>query len=85
VKSSIVGRQIGPTQEVAKKYGIARDDNAASGGAVAARRERRDSLHADAVARQAIQCMKAGKHVQVEIPLADSLEGRRGQSSSCSG
>lgn len=26
-------------------------------------------MHAD----QAIQCMKAGKHVQVEIPLADSL------------
>ena len=25
-------------------------------------------------AQQAIQCMKAGKHVQVEIPLADSWE-----------
>ena len=27
------------------------------------------SIHAD----QAVQCLKAGKHVQVEIPLADSL------------
>src|ERR671939_500944 len=26
-------------------------------------------------AQQAIACMKAGKHVQVEIPLADSLAG----------
>src|SRR5579863_7268632 len=27
-------------------------------------------LHAD----QAVQCMRAGKHVMVEIPMADSLE-----------
>ena len=26
-------------------------------------------------AEQSIACMKAGKHVQVEIPLADSLAG----------
>src|SRR4030095_10505268 len=25
-------------------------------------------------ARQAIQCLRAGKHVQVEIPMADSLK-----------
>jgi 2-hydroxy-4-carboxymuconate semialdehyde hemiacetal dehydrogenase len=25
-------------------------------------------------ARQAVQCMRAGKHVQIEIPMADSLE-----------
>src|SRR5262245_46362840 len=25
-------------------------------------------------AKQAIQCLKAGKHVQVEIPMADSLK-----------
>jgi 2-hydroxy-4-carboxymuconate semialdehyde hemiacetal dehydrogenase len=28
-------------------------------------------------ARQAIQCMRAGKHVQVEIPMADSLADSR--------
>ncbi|MDP2283757.1 MAG: Gfo/Idh/MocA family oxidoreductase, partial [Pseudohongiella sp.] len=28
-------------------------------------------------ASQAIQCMKAGKHVQVEIPLADSIDDAR--------
>jgi len=28
-------------------------------------------------ARQAIQCMRAGKHVQVEIPIADSLADSR--------
>jgi len=28
-------------------------------------------------ARQAIQCMRAGKHVQVEIPMADNLAGSR--------
>ena len=25
-------------------------------------------------AAQAIQCMRAGKHVQIEIPMADNLE-----------
>ena len=29
-------------------------------------------------AAQCIACLKAGKHVQVEIPLADTLQGRRG-------
>jgi 2-hydroxy-4-carboxymuconate semialdehyde hemiacetal dehydrogenase len=28
-------------------------------------------------ARQAIQCMRAGKHVQVEIPMAETLAGSR--------
>jgi hypothetical protein len=34
-------------------------------------------------AAQAIACLKAGKHVQVEIPLADSLAGRRGGGGGC--
>src|SRR5512135_44903 len=71
---SLVGRRLEPTQEVAAKYGI---------GHVTT--ELADSLalkEVDAVilctptqmhAEQAIACMKAGKHVQVEIPLADSL------------
>lgn len=71
---SVVGRRLEPTQEVAAKYGIPH-----------ATTELADALEQpglDAVilctptqmhAAQAIQCMDAGKHVQVEIPLCDSL------------
>jgi len=71
---SLVGRELGKTQEVAKKFGVRHTAT-----------ELADSLaikEVDAVilctptqmhAAQAIACMKAGKHVQVEIPLADSL------------
>ena len=71
---SLLSRQLDKTKEVAAKYGI---------GHVSTKLE--DSLalkEVDAVilctptqmhAAQAIACMKAGKHVQVEIPLADSL------------
>ena len=73
---SLVGRELAKTQEVADKYGI---------GHVTT--DLADSLaiqEVDAVilctptqmhAAQAMACMKAGKHVQVEIPLADSLRG----------
>lgn len=73
---SLVSRELAKTKEVAGKYGI---------GHVAT--DLADSLalkEVDAVilctptqmhAAQAIQCLKAGKHVQVEIPLADSLKG----------
>jgi 2-hydroxy-4-carboxymuconate semialdehyde hemiacetal dehydrogenase len=72
---SLVSRELEKTKEVAKKYGI---DHVSTDLA--------DSLalkEVDAVilctptqmhAAQAMQCMKAGKHVQVEIPLADSLK-----------
>jgi 2-hydroxy-4-carboxymuconate semialdehyde hemiacetal dehydrogenase len=71
--ASVVGRQLGPTQEVAQKYGIkhATTDLAEAlkqPGVEAAILCTPTQLHAE----QAIQCMKAGKHVQVEIPLADS-------------
>ena len=71
---SLVSRELEKTQAVADKYGIAHVTT-----------DLADSLalkHVDAVilctptqmhAAQAIACMKAGKHVQVEIPLADSL------------
>jgi 2-hydroxy-4-carboxymuconate semialdehyde hemiacetal dehydrogenase len=71
---SLIGRRLEPTQEVAKKYGIEHVST-----------ELADALaikDVDAVilctptqmhAEQGIACMKAGKHVQVEIPLADSL------------
>jgi 2-hydroxy-4-carboxymuconate semialdehyde hemiacetal dehydrogenase len=70
---SVVGRQLAPTQEVAKKYGIA---HATTQLTEAISQPNVNSvilctptqLHA----QQAIQCLKAGKHVQVEIPLADS-------------
>ncbi len=73
---SLIGRELEKTQEVAAKYGI---------GHVTTQLE--DSLalqEVDAVilctptqmhAEQTLACLKAGKHVQVEIPLADSLQG----------
>ncbi len=70
---SLVGRRLEPTQEVAAQYGIGHvTTNLAEALALP---------EVDAVilctptqmhAAQAIQCMQAGKHVQVEIPLADS-------------
>jgi 2-hydroxy-4-carboxymuconate semialdehyde hemiacetal dehydrogenase len=72
---SLVSRELEKTQEVASKYGIGHVTTNLA-----------DSLalkEVDAVilctptqmhASQAIECMKAGKHVQVEIPLADTLK-----------
>jgi 2-hydroxy-4-carboxymuconate semialdehyde hemiacetal dehydrogenase len=71
---SLVSRELDKTREVAEKYGIKHVTT-----------ELADSLalpEVDAVilctptqmhAAQAIACLKAGKHVQVEIPLADKL------------
>lgn len=70
---SIISRRLEQAQEVAAKY-----------GAIHASTELGDALARDDVdavilctptqmhAAQAIACMEAGKHVQVEIPLADS-------------
>ncbi|MGH8236949.1 MAG: Gfo/Idh/MocA family oxidoreductase [Steroidobacteraceae bacterium] len=70
---AIVGRQLAPTQEVAKKYEIPHattqlSDALSQADVNAVILCTPTQLHA----KQAIQCMKAGKHVQVEIPLADS-------------
>jgi len=71
---ALVGRRLEQTQEVAQKYGIAHAFTELS--------EALAIPEADAVilctptqlhASQAIQCLRAGKHVQVEIPLADRL------------
>jgi 2-hydroxy-4-carboxymuconate semialdehyde hemiacetal dehydrogenase len=71
---SVVGRRLEPTQAVAAKYGI--------GHACTDLAEALEQPGLDAVilatptqmhASQTIQCLEAGKHVQVEIPLADSL------------
>jgi 2-hydroxy-4-carboxymuconate semialdehyde hemiacetal dehydrogenase len=71
---SLVSRELAKTQEVADKYGIKHVTTNLA-----------DSLalkEVDAVilctptqmhAEQAIACMNAGKHVQVEIPLCDKL------------
>ena len=73
---SLIGRDIEKTREVAATYGIAHvTTNLAETLAL----EAVDAvilctptqMHAD----QSIACLKAGKHVQVEIPLADSLAG----------
>ena len=72
---SLIGRELPKTQEIAAKYGIQHVTTNLA-----------DSLalkEVDAVilctptqmhAAQAIACMQAGKHVQVEIPLADSYQ-----------
>jgi 2-hydroxy-4-carboxymuconate semialdehyde hemiacetal dehydrogenase len=69
---SLVGTNLEPTRAVAKKYGIGHvttDLSEALGrpGVEAAILATPTPLHAE----QAIACLKAGKHVQVEIPLAD--------------
>jgi 2-hydroxy-4-carboxymuconate semialdehyde hemiacetal dehydrogenase len=71
---SLIGRELAATKAVAEKYGI--EQAATDLSDCLARRD------VDAVilctptqmhAAQALQCLKAGKHVQVEIPMADSL------------
>jgi len=71
---SLAGREPAKTREAAAKFGIRH--------ATADLAESLAIKEVDAVilctptqmhAAQAIACMKAGKHVQVEIPLADSL------------
>ncbi len=76
---SLVSRELEKTKETAAKYGIAHVTTNLA-----------DSLalpEVDAVilctptqmhAEQSIACLKAGKHVQVEIPLADTLAGAEG-------
>ena len=71
---SLVGRELDKTKEAAAKYGV--------GHATTELSETLKQPGLDAVilatptqmhAAQSIECLKAGKHVQVEIPLADSL------------
>jgi 2-hydroxy-4-carboxymuconate semialdehyde hemiacetal dehydrogenase len=71
---SLVGRRLDQTQETADKYGVPHvttelAEALAQPGVDAAILCTPTQMHAS----QAIECMKAGKHVQVEIPLADSL------------
>ena len=75
---SLIGRELEKTREVAARYGV---DHVTT--------NLHESLalpEVDAVilctptqmhAQQSVACLRAGKHVQVEIPLADSLQGAR--------
>ena len=72
--TAVVGRRPDATQQVADKYGIANvftelDDALALDDVDAVILCTPTQMHAE----QAIACMEAGKHVEVEIPLADSL------------
>ena len=72
---SLVGRTLDSTRATADKYKVAHAttdlaEALALPGVDAAILCTPTQMHA----AQAIQCMKAGKHVQVEIPLADSWE-----------
>jgi 2-hydroxy-4-carboxymuconate semialdehyde hemiacetal dehydrogenase len=73
---SLIGRELDKTKEVAAKYGIGHVTTELS--------ESLALKELDAVilctptqmhAEQTLACLNAGKHVQVEIPLADSLAG----------
>jgi 2-hydroxy-4-carboxymuconate semialdehyde hemiacetal dehydrogenase len=71
---SLIGRRLDATQAVADRYGIGHvttdlAESLALPGVDAVILCTPTQMHA----AQAIACMDAGKHVQVEIPLADSL------------
>ncbi|MBR0564759.1 Gfo/Idh/MocA family oxidoreductase [Azoarcus sp. L1K30] len=73
---SLISRDLDKTREVAAKYGIGHvttelADSLALPEVDAVILCTPTQMHAD----QSIQCLKAGKHVQVEIPLADTLKG----------
>jgi len=71
---SLTGGNQQQTEEVARKFGIAHwtgnlAESLAQPGVEAAILATPTQMHAN----QAVQCLKAGKHVQVEIPMADTV------------
>ena len=73
--ASLVGRELASTTATAHKYGVPHvttslTEALALPGVDAAILCTPTQMHA----AQAIECLNAGKHVQVEIPLADRLE-----------
>jgi 2-hydroxy-4-carboxymuconate semialdehyde hemiacetal dehydrogenase len=71
---SLTGGNQQQTEEVAKKFGIPHwtgdlAESLAQPGVEAAILATPTQMHAD----QSVQCLRAGKHVQVEIPMADSV------------
>jgi 2-hydroxy-4-carboxymuconate semialdehyde hemiacetal dehydrogenase len=74
--ATLAGGSPDSTKEVAEKYGIPHwstdlGECLAEPGVEAAILATPTQMHA----KQAVQCMRAGKHVQVEIPMADSVAG----------
>ena len=72
---SLVGRELDKTKEAAAKYGVGHvttdlAETLALPGLDAVILATPTQMHA----AQAIQCLEAGKHVQVEIPLADKYK-----------
>ncbi len=72
---SLVGRELDKTRAVAEKYGVRHvttdlADSVALPEVDAVILCTPTQMHA----AQALQCLRAGKHVEVEIPLADSLD-----------
>ena len=72
--STLAGGSPDSTKEVAAKYGIPHwstdlGECLAQPGVEAAILATPTQMHA----KQAVQCMRAGKHVQVEIPMADTV------------
>ncbi len=73
---SVIGREFDKTKEVAQQYGIAHAGTDLSESLALKEVDAvilctPTQMHAD----QTLACLKAGKHVQVEIPLADTLKG----------
>ncbi len=71
---SLAGGRPETTEEVAKKFGIPHwttdlGESLKIPGVEAVILATPTQMHA----RQAVQCMEAGKHVQIEIPMADTL------------
>ena len=72
---SLAGGSIDTTREVAQRFKIPHfstdlAESLAQPGVQAAILATPTQMHA----KQGIQCMRAGKHVQIEIPIADSLK-----------
>lgn len=73
---SLIGRDLEKTREVATQYEVGHVTNDLAETLALPEVDAvilctPTQMHAD----QSIQCLKAGKHVQVEIPLADTLKG----------
>jgi 2-hydroxy-4-carboxymuconate semialdehyde hemiacetal dehydrogenase len=73
---SLISRDLDKTRQTADQYGIAHvttklEDSLAIKALDAVILCTPTQMHAE----QTIACLKAGKHVQVEIPLADTLKG----------
>jgi 2-hydroxy-4-carboxymuconate semialdehyde hemiacetal dehydrogenase len=78
VVTSLVGRELDKTKAVADEYGIGHvttdlDESLARDDVDAVILCTPTQMHAD----QTIACLEAGKHVEVEIPLCDSLADGR--------